>query len=121
MLRNASVALALLLLAVLLAVAPASARIDEGAMSGVRAVGDTLTVVMRPILSVPQIVADGQSFTIEAKASSSTTGWTASLERSGLSYALPLSNVTYESSHERWFMTATVPTNTPEELYDLRV
>lgn len=86
-----------------------------------RAVGDTLTVVMRPILSVPVVLADGQSFTIEAKASSGTTGWSAVLERGGLSYSLALSSVSYESSYERWFMTATVPTGTPEELYDLHV
>ncbi len=120
MLRNA-LATALLLLATLLATVPAGASAQSTDLPGARAIGDTLTVVMQPILSVPTIVADGHSFTIEAMASSSTTGWTATLERGGLSYSLALSSVSYESSHERWFMTATVPSGTPEELYDLHV
>ncbi len=99
----------------LLIIAAGAANAEE------RAIGDTLTVVMRPILSVPVVRADGQSFTIEAKASSGATGWSAALERGGLSYSLPLTNVSYESSYERWFMTATIPAGTPEELYDLHV
>ncbi len=108
--------IALTTVALLLIPLAAGAAPTEG-----RAVGDTLTVVMRPILSVPVVLADGASFTIEAKASSGTTGWSAALERGGLSYSLTLSNVSYESTYERWFMTATVPSGTPEELYDLHV
>ncbi len=114
-------AAALLVAVCLLAVPPTLAHTAESVECGARAIGDTLTVVMRPILSVPVILADGQSFTIEAKASSGTTGWSAALERGGLSYPLALSSVSYESAHERWFMTATVPAGTPEELYDLHV
>ncbi|MBC8450691.1 metallophosphoesterase, partial [bacterium] len=119
--QSALATVTLLLLAAMAAVAPIDAFAQPTDSPGARAIGDTLTVVMRPILSVPTIIADGQSFTIEAKASSSTTGWTATLERGGLSYSLALSSVSYESSYERWFMTATVPSGTPEELYDLHV
>jgi len=113
--QNALATATLLLLTALVVMGPVSASAQPTALPGTRAIGDTLTVVMRPILSVPRIVADGQSFTIEAKASSSTTGWTATLERGTLSYSLALSSVSYESSYERWFMTATVPFGTPEE------
>jgi len=114
-------ALPLLVCACLLAALPASARVAEGDVNGARAIGDTLTVVMRPILSVPVIIEDGQSFTIEAKASSGTYGWSAAIERGGLSYPLVLSDVAYESARQRWFMTATVAPGTPEELYDLHI
>ena len=76
---------------------------------------------MRPILSVPQMVTPGGSFTIVADASPSTSGWAASLIGVSGSHALPVSSPTYSSSHERWYMTATVPPDTPEELYDLEV
>ncbi len=94
----------------------ADVRADAG-----RAIGDTLTTVMRPILSVPAIVEDGQTFTIEALAPQSATDWSATLERGGQTIALPLDGASYLASHERWFITATVPPGTPEELYDLRV
>jgi 3',5'-cyclic AMP phosphodiesterase CpdA len=114
--RIGLVTLAAVAIAVLAPLTADAAPAAEG-----RTVGDTLTVVMRPILSVPEIVADGHGFTIEAKASTGTSGWSAALERDDLSYPLALSGVSYESAYERWFMTATVPTGTPEELYDLHV
>jgi len=119
--RRRPLVLPLLVSLCLLSALSAGARVAEGTMGSTRAVGDTLTTVMRPILSVPVIIEDGQSFTIEAKASTGTTGWSATLRRGGLSYSLPLSDISYESSRQRWFMTATVAPGTPEELYDLHV
>ncbi|MEA3409319.1 MAG: hypothetical protein U9Q95_03125, partial [Candidatus Eisenbacteria bacterium] len=69
-----------------------------------RVLGDTLTVVMRPILPVPSIVVPGDSFTIEAMAPPSTTGWTAQLVRGAAAHALTVDSATYESAHERWFL-----------------
>jgi hypothetical protein len=83
--------------------------------------GDTLTVVMRPILSVPAIVVRGATFPIEADADPSTTGWTATLERNGLAYPLTIADAAYVDGHERWFLSAAVPWQTPSELYDLVV
>ncbi len=88
---------------------------------GARALGDTLTVVMRPILSVPEIVLAGDSFTIEAAASPSTTGWAAQLVRGSAAHALTVDAASYLSAHERWFLTVTVPMDVPEEMYDLEV
>lgn len=90
--------------------------------SGGRAVGDTLTVVMRPILSVPAIVTPQDSFTIEAMAPQSTTGWAAELTRgSGTSHALNVESASYLPGRERWFLTVGVPSAVPAELYDLEV
>ncbi len=83
--------------------------------------GDTLTVVMRPILSVPEIVTPGGSFVIEADAAPSTSDWTAALERQGLVHPLTITDAVYEHGYERWFLTATVPQAIPSELYDLVV
>jgi hypothetical protein len=86
-----------------------------------RAIGDTLTVISRPILSIPAVVTPGSQFTVEASAAQSTSGWSASLVRGTLSYPLAVSSASYSAGYERWYMTATVPPGTPEEIYDLRV
>jgi hypothetical protein len=88
---------------------------------GGRAIGDTLTVLMRPILAVPQIVVPGGDFPIEAKASPSTTDWSVALERGVASYPLTVDDATYSADHERWFLRVTVSGEVPEEMYDLAV
>jgi hypothetical protein len=86
-----------------------------------RALGDTLTVVMRPILPVPAIVTPGASFTIEAMAPQSTTGWTAALVRGSTSHVLAVDSASYESAYERWFLSVGVPSDVPAEMYGLEV
>jgi hypothetical protein len=109
-------------LAVLLAVltAPAASQAADLA-DGSRAIGDTLTVIARPILSIPRIVLPSEQFTIEAYAPSSTTGWSAALTRGSLAYPLTVGSATYSAGYARWFLTATVPAGVPAEIYDLQV
>ncbi len=83
--------------------------------------GDTLTVVMRPILSVPAIVTDGDTFVIDAMAPSSTTGWTAALRHGSHEYTLPVLSSQYRADYGRWFLDARVPDGVPAEVYDLVV
>lgn len=83
--------------------------------------GDTLTVIARPILSVPVIRTPGSFFVIEALAPSATTGWQASLTGHGAERSIALTGVSYVADLDRWTMTATVPSGTPAELYDLRL
>ncbi len=83
--------------------------------------GDTLTVVMRPIITVPAIVTNGGSFTIEAVAPPLTSGWSAKLLRGDYSKRLSITSADYELDHERWYLTATVPGGVPDEMYDLIV
>jgi hypothetical protein len=83
--------------------------------------GDTLTVIMRPILSVPAVRTPGSSFVVEALAPETATGWQASLTRGASERSLALAGIAYVKDDERWYMTATVPTGTPAELYDLRL
>jgi len=82
---------------------------------------DTLTVIARPIMSVPVIRTPGSSFTIEALAPPDATGWQAALTGHGAEHALALSGAVYRADLERWTMTAAVPVGTPAELYDLRL
>lgn len=100
------------------------ARADASAEPPARAagaIGDTLTVVLRPILSIPEISVPGASFTVEAAAAPSVTGWAAALRGSPGTYPLVLESSEYSVEHERWFLTARVPEGVPEELYDLEV
>ncbi|MBD3368706.1 MAG: T9SS type A sorting domain-containing protein [Candidatus Eisenbacteria bacterium] len=100
---------------------PCASATTSPETTGARAIGDTLTVIMRPILSIPEQAIAGDSFTIEAKASSGTSGWAVSLLGPGGPYPLSVTNSTYSSSHERWFLTVSVPADVPELLCDLRV
>ncbi len=83
--------------------------------------GDTLTVVMRPILSVPAIVTPGGGFEVEAMAPSTTTNWSAELRRGNDVRELTLANEIYRPEYGRWFMNAVVPEELPAEMYDLYV
>ena len=105
----------LVVLAVLAALPPPAAA------EGARALGDTLTVVMRPILPVPEIVVPGDSFIIEAMAPQSTTGWAVQLVRGATTHPLSVDSATYGSSFERWFLSVTVPAGIPAETYGLEV
>ena len=86
-----------------------------------RSLGDTLTVVMRPILPIPSIVVPGGNFVIEAMAPQSTTGWTAQLVRGTVAHSLTVDSATYEPAYERWFLSVTVPSDVPAETYGLEV
>ena len=112
--------LAALIAAALFASAPATAA-GPAPDAAARAIGDTLTVVMRPILSIPEIVVPGGSFTIEAQASAAAADWTAALTRNSATHALAIESSTYNPDHERWFLTVTVPPEVPEEIYNLEV
>ena len=82
---------------------------------------DTLTVVMRPILSVPTMLTAGDAFMIDAMAPETTTDWAAALRRGNIEVPLSVTDAEFEADHQRWFLTATVPGGTQPELYDLVV
>ncbi|MBN2564583.1 MAG: metallophosphoesterase, partial [Candidatus Eisenbacteria bacterium] len=84
-------------------------------------VGDTLTVVSRPILSVPTILTPGGHLIIEAVATEATTGWVATLRHGSIEIPLSTAQAVYESAYERWFITAVVPPSAKAEVYDLIV
>jgi len=86
------------------------------------ALGDTLTVIQKPLLNIPSIVLPGGSLEISCEAAPSVTGWTASLERGTFNIPLVLQASHYDASTLWWTLTALVPAAVPvHDLYDLRV
>ncbi len=99
----------LVLLAV--AVAPASALTYT--------YGDTLTVIMKPLPNLPTLARPGDTFTVWALAPAGTTGWSGSLALGALTIPLGAPGGGYDAARGRWILTFTIPSGTPEELYDL--
>ena len=82
---------------------------------------DTLTVIMRPIISIPTMLTPGDAMTIDAMAPETTTGWSAMLRRGSTEIPLSVTGADYDTDRLRWFITATVPGSAAPELYDLVV
>lgn len=89
--------------------------------SAVNAIGDTITVIQRPLLNIPAIVIPGESFNIECVAPQSTTNWTASLLHEDKTVDMTISSASYLSNPTRWVLSALVPNVNVFELYDLQV
>lgn len=98
----------------LLAVAAAPA-------AAVETLGDTLTVIQRPLLNIPAFVVPGGELTISCEAASGVTGWAAELRRGARTVPLAVTAAVYEASTLWWRLTAAVPAGVLSELYDLRV
>jgi len=84
-------------------------------------IGDTLTVIQRPLLNIPAFVLPGGSFTISCEAPTGTTEWTAELIHGARHVPLGVTGAVYEPSTLWWRLTAALPAEVPSELYDLRV
>jgi hypothetical protein len=84
-------------------------------------IGDTLTVIQRPLLNVPSIVREGDTLTIECEASPGTSGWGAELQRDDIQLSMTLLSSTYDPSTLWWELEALVPTVPVYDLYDLAV
>nr|MEE4266441.1 hypothetical protein [Candidatus Krumholzibacteria bacterium] len=85
------------------------------------AVGDTLTVIQKPLQNIPDIVLPGQDLEVYCEADPGTQGWSASLERGDLSVPLALESAVYDSAITWWRLTFVVPEVPVFDLYDLRV
>ncbi len=112
---RASARLALLCLLPLLPALPAPAA------AAAEAIGDTLTVIQRPLLNIPAILTPGRTLTISCAADPATTGWQAEIRHGSLATPLPVTAAVYDAATTWWELTTTVPADTPFELYDLRV
>jgi hypothetical protein len=85
------------------------------------ALGDTLTVIQKPLLNIPDIVVPGAVFRISCDADPSVTGWTAALERGGFSIPLELQSAQYDPQTLWWALDVVVPEVPVHDLYDLRL
>lgn len=84
-------------------------------------IGDTLTVIQRPLVNIPSFVTEGQNLVINCAADPATTGWQAELSYGELTIPLAISSSSYDASTLWWTLNAAVPDVPLYELYDLRV
>ena len=83
--------------------------------------GDTLTVIQRPLLNIPEIVVPGETFKITCLALQNTVNWNAWLRHNNKRLNLPVTNSQWLTSPNRWELTVTVPSVPVYELYTLEV
>lgn len=84
-------------------------------------IGDTLTIIQKPIHNIPQITIPNEEFTIECLADGSTTGWTADLTHYEKIVPLNISNTFFDTDLNRWKLSVSAPIPDIYELYDLVV
>lgn len=84
-------------------------------------IGDTLTIVQRPLLNIPSIVMTGEEFNIVCFSPQSTTDWGAELFYEDIIVPLNVIQSSYDTDLERWTLTTVIPDVDLYELYDLRV
>lgn len=85
------------------------------------ALGDTLTVIQKPLQNIPEIVLPGGALEISCEADPGTSGWAAQLQRGAFSIPLDLQSASYDPNTLWWTLTALVPQVPVLDLYDLRV
>ena len=84
-------------------------------------IGDTVTIVQRPLLNIPSIVVPGQELSIVCFAAESTTDWDAELFYDDISVSLDITQFDFDSDLQKWILKTTIPEVDIYELYDLRV
>ena len=95
--------------------------LTSGATAQTYTLGDTLTVIQRPLLNIPSIVRPGDPLPISCDADPATTGWSASLVRGALEVPLAIDAASYDPTTLWWTLSVTTPGVPVFDLYDLRV
>jgi 3',5'-cyclic AMP phosphodiesterase CpdA len=101
--------------------AGAAAVLSIAVPAGAIPIGDTLTVIQRPLLNIPAIVREGDTLTIECEAAPGTSGWAAKLLRDDIEVPMSPLSSTYDPSTLWWEVEALVPAVPVYDLYDLAV
>ncbi len=84
-------------------------------------IGDTLTVIQRPIQNIPEIIVPGEEFEIICLAPETTTDWQAELLFNDLIVPIEISETNYDDNLQRWFHKAIISQIGLFELYDLKL
>ena len=84
-------------------------------------IGDTLTVIQKPIQNIPRIVTPGEEFIIHCLADESTTNWSAEIIHDNKSLPINILESFYNNDLQRWELTALAPEPSIYELYGLVV
>ncbi len=91
------------------------------AQSAWNAPGDTLSVIMQPILNVPEILIPGETLVITAKAPQNTTLWAGALLHGHKRVPLQIFAPLYDAQFGLWTLQAVLPNVAVYELYDLEL
>ncbi|MGQ9811278.1 MAG: metallophosphoesterase [bacterium] len=83
--------------------------------------GDTLTVIQRPLLNIPQIIRPQDTLWIECEAPASATNWSASLLGNSHRVDLRILHTMFDKTLSIWKISAVLPKFDLYELYDLEV
>ncbi|HMA62162.1 MAG TPA: metallophosphoesterase [bacterium] len=84
-------------------------------------IGDTLTIIQRPLLNIPEIVTPNQTMDIICLADKNTENWAAQLIYNQITLDLPIISQSYDANLDRWFLQAKIPEPDLYELYDLKI
>ena len=84
-------------------------------------IGDTLTIIQRPLLNIPEIVTPNQTMEIICLADKNTENWKAQLIHNQITLDLPIISKDYDANYGRWVLQAAIPETGLYELYDLRI
>ena len=85
------------------------------------AIGDTLTVIQKPILNIPEIVTPGEEFEIWCVAEEAIEDWEVELVFGDYNFEVEISQVDYEADLDRYILHAVAPYANFYELFDLHV
>ena len=83
--------------------------------------GDTLTLIQRPILNIPSIVIPGETLRIECQAGAGASAWEVGLFFESHWIIPNITSAVYDASTLWWTLEVPIPTPPVFELYDLFV
>ncbi|MBU1951100.1 MAG: metallophosphoesterase [Candidatus Eisenbacteria bacterium] len=95
--------------------------LDSGGGPEIPAIGDTLTVIQRPLLNIPSIVVPGDTLEISCDAVPETSDWEAALLHGGTWIPLTVTASSFDQDTGWWSLSALIPHGAVYELYDLEV
>jgi len=84
-------------------------------------IGDTLTVIQRPIQTIPALVVPGDVLPIECEADPTTSSWTVELLRGQLQVPMEVQSAVYNPGTLWWTILVTIPEVPFYDLYNLKV
>jgi len=92
--------------------------INEGATFPI---GDTLTIIQRPLLNIPAILQPGDTLDIICDLLQSPSSWSASLKHQDHLVTLTPLGQEFDEDNELWLLRAIIPDIILSELYDLKL
>jgi len=84
-------------------------------------IGDTLTIIQRPLLNIPTISQPGDTLEIICDLSASPSSWSAVLMNGVVEIALSAFGEEFDDEKDLWILKAILPDTIISELYDLKL